>query len=127
MASEAENMLIENASMNDMKTIVVQIQGVSKPVVARSAHSLMSCVAFFVPGEDWSADADDIENWCNVQIRSRKPAALWGEIYALMSQEPSSLRVLESCWIVVCEGRRAWDDYKTLAHFDDRKGFEGGS
>jgi len=127
MASEAENMPIGSASMNDMKTLVVQIQGVTKPVVARSAHSLMSCVAFLVPGEEWNADADDIEDCCNVQIRSRKPAVLWRKIYALMSHEPSSLRVLESCWIVVCEGRHAWDDYKTLAHFNDRRGSWVGS
>lgn len=104
------------------KTIVVQIQGIAKPVVARSVHSLLSCLAMLVPSEAWDMEVDEAEDWCNIQFKSRRPTALWQSIRALVSEEPSSLRALEACWIVVCEGRHAWDDYRTLEHFNRNKG-----
>jgi hypothetical protein len=108
------------AFMTD-RSVVIQIQGMSGPLVVRSADNLVSCVAMLAPGDAWHVEEDVAEDWCNIRIRSPHPVALWRKILALLSDDLSSLRVLEDRWIVICEGRRGWDDYRTLAHFARRK------
>lgn len=100
------------------KMLIVQIQGITMPTVARATHNLIACVASLVPAAHWQVDVDEAEGLCNIQISSRDPVVLWGAIHALISLEPPSSRSLARRWIVVCEGKHSWSDYMTLAHFD---------
>jgi hypothetical protein len=110
-------MPLRNTQVNG-KFIVIQIQGIGRPSVRQSIDSLVSCVAMLVPGDAWHFEADADEDWCNIHVRSRNPVALWRKIISLLLNDPASLRMLRERWIVVCEGRRGWDDYRTLAHFE---------
>jgi hypothetical protein len=121
VAAEAQDLMSLRIAHMSGKSIVIQIQGTNRPLVGRSANDLVSCIAMLLPSDAWEIEADINEDWCNIQVRTRSPALQWKKLLALLSNDPASLHVLEDHWIVVCEGRRSWDDYKTLAHFKRKK------
>ena len=57
---------------------------------------------------------EDDGRYINVDFRVRDVGQCWAAIRQLLHSQEQ----LASCSLVCCEGRRGWDDYLLLHHFD---------
>lgn len=99
-----------------MVSLVVQIQvrGDREDVV------LLNYVRGIIEqaGVPWEEDRD--EKLCsNFTITSSDVREFWLSFLDGISVDPELQNRLKNCWIVVVQGRSGWDDFLTLAHFDD--------
>jgi hypothetical protein len=55
---------------------------------------------------------------CNISFESSKPKKFWSKITTFIQDDRGDFEWLLAHWIVVLQGKKGWDDYLLLAHFD---------
>jgi hypothetical protein len=98
----------------DVKTLAIKIQEISSRAVAEATFSLVSYVVGTSQASAWNANWDDLENWCNVCVKTESTAEYWQGLMTLSSLDVKSFSVLSKICIVFCEGEHSWAEYKTL-------------
>ena len=69
-------------------------------------------------GVSWEEDRDE-KLYSNFTVTSSDIRKFWLNFLDGISVDPQLKSRLQNCWIVVVQGKNGWDDYLTLAHFDD--------
>lgn len=78
-------------------------------------HVIHGCIKSVV-NVDFQLDISD--NCCNLTVITESPKKYWKKVLAFLQEDVAEYEWLCSRWIVVTQGRRGWDDYRLLAHFD---------
>jgi hypothetical protein len=60
----------------------------------------------------------DEHTYVNVTFETDYPKLFWQLLYEQFYQESASGQLMRAASIAICEGRRGWDDYLSLYHFD---------